>query len=485
MKKILIPILLFPVLMLILSSRAFAVTYNPSFITSCESYIGVPSDSYVTIAYSNPRYPSGCSIFCLKFSGSFTVNPSTFTYTGTLIDVCFLEARNQSSWSGRSAGLSSLEYWTSYNCNSSDYEVIHLVNGTDTNAYHDDFRFFKSDNQMKMVLSLNSNMGESRTYDWWSSTDLYKVTFTVTLNGTDYNIPITFYPQFLIDIGTPTAQYGTSGRHSDFFYPPWMEDYFKGSDPDISQWGKIFQDYPVKGIKTYSTDYYRNTTFLYNRSDGTKMYLTAWNFGNLETAPDPDGTPLNLDTNNLTHYYYNNPGGMYPPLATSQKYSNGSGVSEFLEFYLSDIKNEMISRIPTFTTNDLYKCTYTVKCFGANKPGVIAYSKTLDFSEYLDSGIAPPITEDSVHKRNYFADPGTQNLSDNGTDSTIAPPPFARSVTDNLDSIQISDYTFENFSPSSSDVSMFSGFLSIFLSSPFGVVILLSLTFLVIKTLIW
>lgn len=273
---------------------------------------------------------------------------------------------------------------------------------------------------MKMVLSLNSNMGHSKTFDWWSSTDLYKVTFDVNFNGVSYNIPIQFYPQFLIDIGTPTSQYGTSGTNG-FLYPPWMEDYFKGSDPDISGFGKIFQDYPVKGFKTYSTDYYRNTSFLYNRSDGAKMWLTAWNYGNLTTAPDPDGTPLNLSTTNSRHYYYDNRFDMLPSMATSEKYSNGSGVSEFLEFYLSDIKNEMIARVPTFTTNDLYKCTYTVKAYGYSKPSVIAYSATLDWSDYLDSNIAPPIMEDSANKRNYFDTPDNQNLSDNGTDSTIAP----------------------------------------------------------------
>lgn len=81
----------------------------------------------------------------------------------------------------------------------------------------------------------------------------------------------------------------------------------------------------------------------------------------------------------------------------------------------------MIARVPTFTTNDLYKCTYTVKAYGYSKPSVIAYSATLDWSDYLDSNIAPPIMEDSANKRNYFDTPDNQNLSDNGTDSTIAP----------------------------------------------------------------
>lgn len=471
--------------MLILSSRAFAVTYNQEAIRRfVETPIGNPSTNYCTIVYKSPRYPNGFSVMSFKFTGAFTINPVTFTYTGTLDTCCFGEWRDQNTFLGSSSGYNSLDYWSQSYFNPSDYEVIGIANGTDTNAYHDEFDFWKGDNNMKMVLSLWANMGESRTYDWWCSTDLYKVTFTVTMNGTDYDLPIKFYPQFLIDKGTPTAQYGTTANN-DFKYPPWMQDYFLGSDPDISYFGKIFQDYPVKGIKTYSMDYYRNTGFLYNRSDGTNMYLTAWTAGNLETAPAPDGTPLNFNTDNLTHYYYNNSFNMLPSMATSEKSSNGSGVSEFLEFYLSDIKEEMIARVPSFTTNDLYKCTYTVKCYGANKPAVIAYSKTLDWSEYLDSHIAPPIIEDSAFKRNYFDEPTNQNLSDNGTDTTIAPPPFAVHVTDKLDSIQISDFSFENFNPNSSDVSMFTGFFSLFLNSPFGVIILLSLTFLVIKTLIW
>ena len=474
-----------PLVFLSLSVRAFAVTFNVQAIHQyCETPIGTPSTYYCTIAYKTPRYPNGFCSMSFKFTGSFTINPATFTYTGTLDTCCWCEWRDQNTLMGRSFGYSTIEYWNSSNCNPSDYEIIGISNGTDTNAFHDNFDFKKNDNEMKMCLWLDAEFNESRTFDWWCSTDLYKVTFTVTFNGVDYDIPIQFYPQFLIDIGTPTAQYGTTANN-DFKYPPWMEDYFLGSDPDISYFGKIFQDYPVKGYKTYSADFYRNTTFLYNRSDGTKMYLTAWCSGNLETAPEPNGTPLNLDTNNPTHYYYNNEFNMLPYMATSEKFSNGSGVSEFLEFYLSDIKNEMVSRLPSFTTNDLYKCTYTVKCYGKNKPSVIAYSKTLDWSEYLDSHIAPPIMEDSAFKRNYFDSPLNQNLSDNGTDTTIAPPPFARSVTDNIDSIQISDYTFENFNPNTTDVSMFTGFFSLFLNSPFGAVILIALTFLVIKTLIW
>lgn len=480
MKKILFMIMLVPFLMLTLSLRAEAVTYHPDVAVYFQRYIGIPSDYYVSVVYGRlDNNGSGFIAYGLKFNGPFTFDPANKRFSGTCVSRCTIRARTwDTGWETSTqnttiTSFSDLQY-TDY-IDATDYEVIGYAGGQLVGDYTDNFDFSKSDNEMKMTLWLDCEFEEARTYDWWCSTDLYKVTFDVNFNGNTYNIPINFYPQFLVDVGTPTAQYSK--------VPDWMTDYFAGSDPDITQLGKVMQDYPVKAIKTYSTDYYRNTAFLYNRSDGTKMWLTAWNVGLVGEAE----TPLYFfpDEQNWYHYYYGNDFGMFPPLATSQKWSNGSGISEFLEFYLSDIKEEMIARVPTFTTNDLYKCTYTVKCYGANKPNVIAYSKTLDWSEYVDKGIAPPIIPDSSKKRNYFKTPDTQDLSDNGTDSVRAPSPFAVNTQNVIDGVKISDFNFQEFSPDSADLSMIGGFFSIFTDSPFGIVLLLALTFLVIKTLIW
>lgn len=454
--------------------KAEALGYNTDVInTFFQGRIGTPSAYYVTLIYEAPQYPNGSTVVCFKFSSDFSISPKNFTYSGTLQGFCIGQFKDSSrNYQWQSQNISD---WNRSNCNPDNYIIYGISGGNDTDSFSDTFEFKKSDNEMKMVLSLRAEFEKSRTYDWWCSTDLYAVTFDVNYNGTAYNIPIKFYPQFMPKIGTPTAQYDKT--------PVWLEEYFEGSNPSIKDFGKVFQDYPITSIKTYSGDYYRNSAFLYNRSDGTKMWLTAWNLG----LVGEDETPLYAfpDDNNWFHYYYGNGYNMLPDSATTMKDSNGSAVSEFLEFYLSDIKAEMVSRVPDFTTNDLYKCTYTVKCYGKNKPDYIAYNKSLDWSEYVDTNIAPPIMEDSANKRNYFKDPSTQNLSDNGTESVRAPSPFVINQGQYIDGVTISDFDFYDFQPDGSDVSLFGGFFSIFTDSPFGIVLFLALTFLVIKTLIW
>lgn len=165
----------------------------------------------------------------------------------------------------------------------------------------------------------------------------------------------------------------------------------------------------------------------------------------------------------------------------------------FNQITFAQLKAALSTDYPDLTINDLYTELH-FKFYDENN--TLCYDGVNDYSSLKNSGVEPEpdpyvtnLTETTETLNNYI-NSNNRYLKDIMYGDTYIPAPYERTAKDagniNLDLISVPDYTYQHQQLDSDATTFFGRMVEWwYLDSPFGIIAIVALTFLVIRTIIW
>lgn len=280
----------------------------------------------------------------------------------------------------------------------------------------DEYDFYKNDNLMRMIFQARATT-QSRLMGSYYKTANY--TFTLTYldeNGNTIDIPCQWYRSYMPKVlGVLKVE-------------------------EVQENSGVYDWYYKIDRKDVYSQYYFSCLQIYSYSDGANLILVAP--GDSGTVPPDlnDFVPLPA----LYNYHYQ---GLWQS-------------AELPYISLRQVMNYLTANNYNYTFNDLYKGQFVGTFYYANT-NTIAYQNTVDWSEYIDSGIVPPFDTDDYS----LIDPYPWvDVPPPTVDPITAPTPTY--PVNYPSELSISNYTLPEYTPDSSVLEDIGYFFGIFLSDP-------------------
>lgn len=165
----------------------------------------------------------------------------------------------------------------------------------------------------------------------------------------------------------------------------------------------------------------------------------------------------------------------------------------FNQITFAQLKGALSTDYPDITINDLYTQLH-FKFYDENNQ--LCYDGVNDFSSLYNSGTEPPddpyvtnLTQ-TTELLNQYITSNNRYLKEIMYGDTYVPAPYEKTAKDagniNLDLISVPDYTYQHQQLDSGATTFFGRMVEWwYLDTPFGIIAIVALTFLVIRTIIW
>lgn len=279
----------------------------------------------------------------------------------------------------------------------------------------DEYDFYKNDNLMRMIFQARATT-QSQLIGSYYKTANY--TFTLTFLDENHNtidIPCQWYRSYMPKVNGVLK----------------VEEKQEGSG--VYDWY-----YKIDRKDVYS-QYYFSCLQFYNYSDGANIILIA--------PSDSDTVPPDL--NNFVPL----------PAIYNYHYQGLWQLAELPYISLRQVMTYLTANNYNYTYNDLYKGSFVGTFYFANS-NTIAYQGTLDWSEYIDSGIVPPYDTDDYSLIDPY--PWIDGERPPTVDPIVAPTPTY--PVNYPSELTISNYTLPDYTPDSTVLEDIGYFFGIFLS---------------------